>query len=114
MYLHLYFFAFLITLAASVGQIFLKQGAMKIQFPKHFINNEILYGLIIYALCAFFWIWLISKINLSKIYPFLALTFIFVPMLSKYFLGEIIPINQWAGILIIFIGLIVISCFPQI
>ena len=111
MHIHLYFFAFLITLAASVGQIFLKQGAMKIEFPKHLINHEIIYGLAIYALCAFFWIWLISKINLSKIYPFLTLTFIFVPILSKYFLGEIISINQWAGFVIIFIGLIVISSF---
>lgn len=111
MYIHLYFFAFLITLAASVGQIFLKQGAMKIEFPKHLINHEIIYGLVIYAFCAFFWIWLISKINLSKIYPFLTLTFIFVPILSKYFLGEMISINQWAGFVIIFIGLIVISSF---
>ncbi len=102
------------VLLLSTGQILFKLAAES--FPKvldwgsifnFVINKHFILALIIYGFATILWIWLLSKIPLSRAYPFIALAFILVPIMSNFFLGEKIPVTVILGSSIIIIGLIV-------
>ena len=102
---------------ASVGQIALKMG-MNSMGPitnydpstiiTTFLNPYILSGLAMYGLATAFWLIALSKKDLSFVYPFIALTFIIVLMLSNVILKENIGIYRIIGTFIIILGLILI------
>ncbi len=64
----------------------------------------ILAAIPIYAVSNIGWLIVLSKLNLSVAYPFLASLYIFIPILSMVFLSEILTLQHWAGIIVIGIG----------
>jgi drug/metabolite transporter (DMT)-like permease len=66
-------------------------------------------GLILYGVGALSWIMVLSRLNLSYAYPFLALNFVLIALVSRLVLGEPIPLMRWMGIVLISIGIIVIA-----
>jgi len=73
------------------------------------LNPYVLLGFVMYGLSTIFWLIALSKKDLSFVYPFISLTYIFVLMLSNLVLKECIGLNKIAGTLAIIIGLIIIS-----
>ena len=101
---------------ASFGQIFFKVGAnnigeISLSNILQMINFYIFIGLIFYALGSFFWIIALSKADLSFVYPFIALTFIIVYILSVIFLKESVHLSRLVGMGIIIAGLLVMNLF---
>jgi len=103
---------------ASVGQILLKigmnsMGAITNYAPSTifatFSNPHILSGLAMYGLATIFWLIALSKKDLSFVYPFIALTFIIVLILSSVILNESIGIYKIIGTFVIILGLILIT-----
>ena len=102
------------VLLLSIGQLLFKLAAES--FPKTFVwdsifsflvNKYFILALLIYGVATICWVWLLSKVPLSRAYPFIALAFILVPIMSNFFLGEKIPLTVILGSSIIIIGLIV-------
>jgi len=58
----------------------------------------------VYAVSNIGWLIVLSKLNLSVAYPFLASLYIFIPVLSMVFLSESLTLQHWAGIIVIGIG----------
>lgn len=69
----------------------------------------VLVGLFLYALGAVAWIAVLRRMDLSYAYPFLALNFILIALVSQWFLGETIPPLRWAGIGAICVGILAIA-----
>ncbi|MCB9139501.1 MAG: EamA family transporter [Caldilineaceae bacterium] len=69
----------------------------------------ILTGLALYGMGALAWIAVLSKLDLSYAYPFLALNFVLITLVSVLFLGENVSLTHWFGIGIIVAGVIVVS-----
>lgn len=63
-----------------------------------------LYGLITLA-----WVWLLKSAELGKIYPFMALAFVLVPLGSHFLYGEAFTPRYFAGIALIMAGIVVTS-----
>jgi len=63
-------------------------------------------GGLLYAAATFVWIWLLSKVELSHAYPFMALSFVVVPLMSALILGEQLDTRYWIGILLIIAGIV--------
>ena len=61
----------------------------------------VLLGLVLYGIGALAWIAVLSRVDLSVAYPFLALNFILVTLSSLLFLGENVPALRWVGVLVI-------------
>ena len=74
-------------------------------FLSIFKNPYILIAIPLYTGGFILWLIILSKFNLSFTYPFLALSFVLVPLL----LGEYISLLRWAGILVIFSGVVLIG-----
>lgn len=69
----------------------------------------ILLGLICYAVGALAWIAVLQRMDLGYAYPFLALNFILITLVSGLLLGEPVPLMRWAGILLIAAGILVVA-----
>ena len=65
----------------------------------------ILAAIPVYAISNVGWLVVLSRLNLSVAYPFLASLYIFLPILSMLFLSETLSTQHWAGIVVIGIGI---------
>jgi drug/metabolite transporter (DMT)-like permease len=50
------------------------------------------------------WMLAIERLDLSIAYPFMALSFVLVPLGSTFFFGEVVPPMQWLGLGLIIAG----------
>jgi multidrug transporter EmrE-like cation transporter len=69
----------------------------------------VILGLVLYATGALAWIAVLSRLNLSLAYPFLALNFVLITVASRFILGESIPLLRWVGILVICAGILIVA-----
>jgi drug/metabolite transporter (DMT)-like permease len=95
----------------ACGQILFKLAARTISTGGNLLSAALspyfIAGVVIYGTTTLAWIWLLSKMTLSKAYPFMALSFVFVPLLSALILGEHINGRYWIGMALIISGLLV-------
>ena len=69
----------------------------------------VLLGLFLYGVGAAAWILVLSRVDLSFAYPFLALNFILITISSRLVLSETVPLLRWIGVLIICAGILVVA-----
>jgi uncharacterized membrane protein len=91
----------------AVGQIEIKKGSsqMSLNLNELLSNTHLIIGLSLYALCTLIYVYALSFGEVSVLYPILATSYIWVGLLASVFLGErFVPIN-WAGMLLIIVGI---------
>ena len=64
----------------------------------------LLSALLLYAITTFGWIWTLQQGSLGRLYPWMALAFALVPMLSAVWLGERLTLSYWLGVGLIVAG----------
>lgn len=114
--------ALLATLIATLGQLLLKSGMRQVGpisrvdlshpfllLVTVFSNPLILIAIPLYVAGFLTWLIVLSKLDLSYAYPFLAVTYVLVPLLSWLFLGEHVPSMRWIGIAVICVGLVLVG-----
>jgi drug/metabolite transporter (DMT)-like permease len=102
----------LLTLAAfsaAGGQLLFKIGANGREQLQDFINLPIIFGLILYAVGTFLWIYTLSHERLVNVYAFTALTFVLVYIGGIFVIDEKITAAAFGGILLIMAGLYLIT-----
>ena len=112
-------FSIIIAVAATAAtaHILLKVGmnevgeinADSIKTPGTLIRQllttpAVLAAIPVYAISNIGWLIVLSRLNLSVAYPFLASLYIFIPVLSMVFLSESLTPQHWVGILVIGMG----------
>jgi len=110
-----HFFLLIISvLFLSFGQILFKLAAKEfpstISFETLFIflvNKYFFIAICLYATASFLWVWALNSLPLSSAYPFMALAFIIVPILSYLILGEQLTSSILIGSVVIIVGLII-------
>ncbi len=55
------------------------------------------------------WIAVLSRMDLSYAYPFLALNFVLVTFVAQVGLGEVVPSLRWVGVSIICAGVVLVA-----
>ena len=97
----------------AAGQIFLKNGVMSGGgIIKLITNANIIIGLILSAIGAILWIFVLSKVNLSTGYPIAGgLFYIFLVIFSIVFLKEKINFIQAIGLLLTVGGILILASF---
>ena len=94
------------TLLTASGQLLLKIGTQHLTFdiPSLLSNIPFLAGIVLYGLGAIILIVALKYGELSILYPFIALSFIWVMLLSMHFLHEIVTALNWIGVIFILLG----------
>jgi multidrug transporter EmrE-like cation transporter len=72
---------------------------------KIFTLPNVILGLVMYAISAFFWLIALSKLDLSIAYPTLSIGYILVMILSFFLLNETITIYKISGTALIMMGI---------
>jgi len=101
-----YYFLFLSSATAAVGQILLKLGAGRpgweiLKAPQFWGGG------CCYFISFVLWVYALSKVALGIAYPFTALTFVLVFLLSFLVLGEAVSRLEVVGLILILSGFLV-------
>lgn len=94
---------------AATGQICFKLGANGATTLADFINVKLAGALALYGVSTILWIVALSKLPLSKVYPFTALTFVIVYIGSATILNEQLTVSVVLGAALVLAGLIVLT-----
>lgn len=98
----------LATLLTATGQFFFKLGTANLTLGWDLLQNWYLIGgFAIYGLSAAILVVSLKYGELSVLYPIIALSFVWVNIISFEFLGELLNSFKWAGVSLIILG---VSC----
>lgn len=99
-----------------IGQMLWKTGvrSMDNSFSIHgvlkvFLTPHVIGGLILFAGATIVWLYILSREELSKVYPIQSLSYVVTAILSMIFFKEYIPLSRWCGILLIVFGAYLVS-----
>jgi drug/metabolite transporter (DMT)-like permease len=104
---------------AVVGQLLMKRGMQIIgAFPladiltkliPMILNPFVFLGLAAFGVSSVFWLAVLSRLDLSLVYPMVSIGYIFVAIFSWALLGEQLTMVRWLGIAVICAGVFLIS-----
>ncbi len=97
----------LCALMTGFAQLFFKIGANKL--PLIFFNWPIIIGLAIFATEAVLFVIAYRGGDVSVLFPTFATSYIWVSLVSKYFLLESLNLFKWVGIITIILGISIIG-----
>ena len=105
---------------AVAGQLLVKHGIGLLSGPhfssgllRGFLNifssPWVLLGSGLYTGSVFFWVYALTKTDLSFAYPFVSLSYVLIIVASKFLLGETVSIVRWIGVFVICVGIVLLS-----
>lgn len=102
---------FVCTLLTSTAQLLYKKGASTLSFdPTALLNNYyLLTGMAIYVIGAFLMILAFRGGEVTVLYPIIATSYIWVSIISIFFLREVMNVFKWIGIFTIITGIVLVG-----
>ena len=105
------------TAGIAVGQLLFKQAAVTLRggdSTSSFVwtaitNLPLVAAVLLYAALTALWVYILSITDLSKAYPFHALTMVMTPLLAARFFGEKLNGSFYLGLGAILVGIFVIA-----
>jgi len=116
-----YLLVFISVAAMTAAQLLLKKGLHVVgEFPgrlsdllpfflKAYTNIYIISAVLLTIVTALAWILAVSKAQLSFLYPFMALSYVFVALFSLLIFKENVTALRWVGIIVICAGVFLVS-----
>lgn len=94
------------TLFTAVAQLSFKLGsaAEGLYLGPFPVNLSVIFGFLSYAAAALLFIRALKGKQLSLIYPIWSLSFVWVFLISVFFLNEAVSVTNWLGIALIMLG----------
>ncbi len=104
----------------SAAQLLLKRGLVDVgQFPglrdvvpfflKAYTNGYVIGSVLLTVVTALAWVSAVSKGELSRLYPFMALSYVLVALFSQVLFNEGVTTARWIGIAVICVGVALVS-----
>ena len=95
----------------AIGQILFKVSANSMNKTGSFFAIETLAvffaTMVLYGITSIGWVLILRKAELGKVYPFMALAFVIVPLASRFFFGERFAPSYFIGTALIMSGIAV-------
>jgi multidrug transporter EmrE-like cation transporter len=112
--------SFILTsvLLSVLAQISLKFGMTNTELPGKLFslqtlsilsNKFVFIGLFCYGLSMVFWLYVLTKVEVSRAYPFVGLGFIGTMVFAYYLLNEPLTIQKLFGTLLVSIGIVLLT-----
>jgi len=97
------------TIFAALGALYFKKSSAKLRIKNIIKNKYLILGIIFYFGSSLFFIPALKFGDLSFIYPFVSLGYIWTVLLSVKFLKEKMTLVKWIAIVLIVIGTSIIG-----
>ena len=116
-----YLLVFISVAAMTAAQLLLKKGLLLVGgspahlvdlipfFLKAYTNIYVISAVLLTIVTALAWILAVSKVQLSFLYPFMALSYVLVALFSLLFFKEDVGVLRWLGIIVICAGVFIVS-----
>lgn len=112
----IYIVALISVALGSIGQLLLKLGSTEVKTGGgiwttvlSLISLKIIVAISCFVVSMFLWIFVLRKMELSLAYPMVSLGYIFVMLLSFYFLQEQLSVTKFLGTGLIVAGVVVLN-----
>lgn len=106
-----YVVAFLCVAGLAIGQLLFKLSSTALASSGTFFSFKsaapLIAAMFLYGITSIAWVWVLQKAELGRIYPMMALAFVFVPLGSHFIFGERFQPQYFIGLGMIVIGIIV-------
>jgi len=109
------------VILGAMGQISMKTGMMQVgqinslsdlldpsTAREIFFNSYVMGGLVLYFISAFLWLGALSTLDVSFMYPLLSFAYVVTAVFAVIYLGEVLTLSRWAGILLVVTGCVLI------
>jgi len=90
-----------------IGAVDFSEGVIK-AYQKILLSPYVLAGSFTYAFSILFWLYALSKVDLSYAFPFLALSYVLILIVSWLFLGEQVTLLWVVGVCVICVGVFLV------
>ena len=108
-----HFVAISCVLAIALGQVLFKKLAILFSLTKTVWSLPFvgigMAAILIYLGASIGWIWLLQYEPLSRVYPYLALSFVIVPVASAFVFGDVLNLQYFVGVVLIVAGMLLIQ-----
>lgn len=114
-----YLVAFLSIALSAIAQYFLKIGVGQLSWltttsfrqkiDSLVTNWPLIGGVGCYVLSMIFWLYVLSKMEMSKAYPLVSIGYIFTLLIGHFLLGESVSLFKVVGIVLIVLGVFFIT-----
>lgn len=114
-----YLIAAISILLAVVGQLLMKKGMLLFgtfqatqilsKIIPMFLNPYVFLGFICFGLSSIFWLVVLSRLEISLVYPMVSVAYVLVALASWFFFKENLTVMRWVGIAVILLGVFLIS-----
>ncbi len=97
----------LLVLGQTLWKIGMKSVSIELSLSgifKVLFQPYIFAGLVVYAVATFIWLYILSKSDLSLVYPLQSLCYVFAAFIGIIVFKEYIPPTRWFGIMLILLG----------
>jgi drug/metabolite transporter (DMT)-like permease len=105
----------IISMVLAGGQLLFKMSANRIVFDEglgplvaSFFSPAMIFAVTIFGVATILWVVLLSGVPLNRAYPFLMLSFLFVPIVSSFAFGEQLSTSYFVGLFMMMGGAAVI------
>ncbi len=111
----------LVAVMLSVAaQLFVKRGINMLRgidfhdglvytYGRILTSSQVVLGIFLYFVSVFFWLYALTRVELSYAAPFLALTYVLMVLCSWLFLGEQISAARWVGVIVVSLGVLIVA-----
>jgi multidrug transporter EmrE-like cation transporter len=96
-------------LCLKYGVSLLGEGASFVALVKGILTPYVFGGFLLYGISSIIYLNVLSRLDLSYAYPFVALSFVMVTVLSWHFLDEQLPLLRIAGLALILAGVFTVA-----
>lgn len=107
----IYVAATLCVIGMAAGQLLFKVSASALARAGTFFAWRPLVilcaAMVLYGIISIAWVWILQRIELGRVYPFMALSFVLVPLGSHFLFGERFNVQYFVGISFIMMGIVV-------
>lgn len=99
------------SILGALGSFFFKKASAKLElsFTGLAFNKPLIVGFLLYGLSVSFFVASLKYGELSVLYPLASLSFIWITLLSMFFLGEKMNSLKWIGVALIMVGVSLIG-----
>ena len=94
-----------LSLKAGMGRLTLPETLISIESAGLILNRFVLLGLFCYGMSMVFWLYVLTKVEVSRAYPFVGLGFVGTMLFAHFFLHEPITFYKILGTLLVILGI---------
>jgi len=106
-----YVIAFFCVVGLAIGQLLFKLSSTSLALTGTLFSVKsalpLIAAMFIYGVTSVAWVWVLQKIELGRVYPMMALAFVFVPLGSHFIFGERFQAQYFIGLVMIVVGIVI-------